>query len=200
MDAHTHNVSTEAHAYVLSADELKLRSTDKTLVCAGIHPWHVAQGDWESVLWWSKAANCRAIGESGLDRLHPYWELQLRIFQKHWDLSEEIKKPMVVHIVRASSDLLALIKRRQPQQPWLWHDFTGPLEAIPKILKLHPQMHFSCGPRSIQRPNFKMLWDALPSQQRMIETDDSGQNIQDVLKASGANEKEMRSNFERFFK
>jgi hypothetical protein len=45
-----------------------------------------------------------------------------------------------------------------------------------------------------------MLWAQLPLQQRMIETDDSGVNIQDVLQASGADEKEIRANFERFFK
>ena len=200
MDAHTHKFSNKAHAYVLSPSELKLKNTLSERVCAGIHPWYVEGGDWESVMWWSKQGQCKAIGECGLDRLHPHWELQLRIFQKHWDLSEEIKKPLVLHIVRASSDLLALMKRRKPQLPWLWHDFTGPIEAIPKILKLHPQMHFSCGPRSIRRPNFQTLWAQLPAQQRMIETDDSGEDIQRVLEHSGAVETEMRANFERFFK
>lgn len=200
MDAHTHQPSDQPHAYVLSPSELKLRSSTQNLVCAGIHPWHVSDGVWENVIWWSHQKSCVAIGECGLDRLHPNWDAQLRIFQAHWDLSEEIKKPIVLHIVRASSDLLALMKRRKPSLPWLWHDFTGPIEAIPKILKLHPQMHFSCGPRSIRRPNFKTLWAQLPAKQRMIETDDSGQNIQDVLKASGADEKEMSANFERFFK
>ena len=200
MDAHTHKFSYEAHAYVLSPRELKLRNTLNERVCAGIHPWYVESGDWRDVLWWSEQSSCKAIGECGLDRLYPQWDLQLRIFQSHWNLSEEIKKPLVLHIVRASSDLLALMKRRKPQVPWLWHDFTGPLEAIPKILKLHPQMHFSCGPRSINRPNFNMLWAQLPLQHRMIETDDSGVNIQDVLQASGADEKEIRANFERFFK
>jgi TatD DNase family protein len=200
MDAHTHKFAHTPQAYVLSAEELKLRISPGNSICAGIHPWHVAKGNWEDVLWWSKQKACIAIGESGLDRLHPHWDLQLRIFQKHWDLSEEIKKPLVIHIVRASSDLLGLMKRKKPQERWLWHDFTGPLEAIPKILKLHPGMHFSCGPRSINRPQFKMLWAQLPAQQRMLETDDSGLDIQQVLQTSGVSEKEVTENFQRLFR
>lgn len=201
MDAHTHSLSNPESIYVLSSAELKAhRRNSQQKFCAGVHPWHVSQGSLSDVIRWAQDENCVGIGETGLDRLHPEWDHQLRIFLTHWDLSEKIQKPLVLHIVRSSSDLLGLMKHRRPRGPWLWHDFTGPLEALPKILKLHPEMYFSCGPRALRRKNFPELWQALPSSQRLLETDDSGVPFEEVLAASGADPRELERNFERLFR
>lgn len=200
MDAHTHSVANPQSIYVLSSAELKAHARNShQKFCAGVHPWHVSQGSFSDVIRWVKDESCVGIGETGLDRLHPEWDLQLRIFLEHWNLSEELKKTMVLHMVRSSSDLLGLMKHRRAQTPWLWHDFTGPLEALPKILKLHPEMYFSCSPRALRRKNFSELWQALPREQRLLETDDSGVPIEDVLTASGADPRELERNFERLF-
>lgn len=200
MDAHTHSTANPESIYVLAPAELAgSRVPSPQRFCAGIHPWHVELGRFTDVERWAQHPSCVGIGETGLDRLHPRWEDQLRIFQMHWELSEQLRKPLVLHIVRSSSDLLAFLKRRRPSVPWLWHDFTGPLEALPKLLKLHPQLYFSVGPRALRRKNFTELWQALPAAQRLLETDDSGESIEAVLAASGASAAEVQANLARLF-
>ncbi len=199
MDAHTHSYQDSPHVYVLSPKDLLATNVRSPFFCAGVHPWHVARGGFERVQWWAQQKGCVAIGETGLDRLHPAWEQQLRLFQQHWDLAETLSKPMVLHVVRSSSDIMQLLKARRPKTPWLWHDFTGPPEALPRLLKLHPELYFSCGLRLLQRPNFAGIWAMIPQERRLLETDEAVVTIQDVYKRAGVTETELKPNFQRLF-
>ncbi len=199
MDAHTHRPHSSPHIYVLSPHDLKGTHAPSPFYCAGIHPWHVEQGGFEHVERWAHQKNCVAIGETGLDRLHPHWDEQLKFFKQHWNLAEELKKPLVVHVVRSSSDVMQLLKQRRPLTPWLWHDFTGPIEALPRLLKLHPELYFSIGMRLLLRPNFADLWAQIPRERRLLETDDASASIQEVYKRAGVTEAELKPNFARLF-
>jgi len=199
MDAHTHRAASTPHVYVLSQEELSANEVAARLFCAGVHPWHVGDDRREEVRRWSQDLRCVAIGETGLDRLHPDWEKQLELFRWHWQLAEEVDKPLVLHVVRSSSDLMQLMKSRRPRTPWLWHDFTGPIEAIPRLLKLHPELYFSCGPRFFGRPKAQELWQKLPPERRLLETDDSGVDIQSVYAAAGVSWSQLKPNFTRLF-
>jgi TatD DNase family protein len=127
------------------------------------------------------------------------YEEQERWLSWHWDLAERLQKPLILHLVRSSSDILALLKRRAPQTPWLWHDFQGPLEAVEKVLSLHPRCYFSFGPRSIKKRQYSDLWAAVPAHLRLIETDDSGLSIEQVLDLTSASEDQVRQNFHTLF-
>ena len=199
MDAHTHSFKESPHIYVLSPTDLLTSGVRSPFYCAGIHPWHVARGGFERVQWWAQQKGCVAIGETGLDRLHPDWELQLSFFKQHWDLAEAVNMPLVVHVVRSSSDVMQLLKTRKPRTPWLWHDFTGPVEALARLLKLHPGLYFSCGLRLLQRPNFSEIWAKIPSDRRLLETDDAAVAIEEVYKRAGVTEAELKLNFQRLF-
>lgn len=196
MDAHTHRVSASPHLYVLNQSELAQGHSPSESFCAGIHPWWVSKGSREHVERLAQASQCLAIGETGLDRLYPLWEEQLASFQWHWDLAERMHKPLVVHVVRSSSDVLQLLKRRKPKTPWVWHDFTGPLEALPKLLKLHPQLYFSCGLRAVRRRNFPELWAAIPKHLRLLETDDADVSIQEIYQLAGVSYADLKDNFQ----
>jgi len=199
MDAHTHRSHSSPHIYVLSPHDLKGTQSPSPLFCAGVHPWHVASGDFAHVERWARNKNCLAIGETGLDRLHPHWDLQLTSLRKHWELAEKLNKPLVVHVVRSASDVMQLLKQRRPTTPWLWHDFTGPMEALPRLLKLHPDLYFSCGIRLLLRPNFAQMWAQIPPERRLLETDDAAVSIHEVYKRAGVAEAELKPNFSRLF-
>jgi TatD DNase family protein len=199
MDAHTHRFQETPHIYVLSPEDLLASSVRSPFFCAGVHPWHVSRGGFERVRWWARQDGCVAIGETGLDRLHPHWELQLVLFKQHWDLAEALGRPLVLHVVRSASDVMQMLKARRPKTPWLWHDFTGSVEAIPRLVKLHPELYFSCGLRLLQRPNFADIWTRIPPERRLLETDAAAVAIHEVYKLAGATEPELKPNFQRLF-
>lgn len=65
-----------------------------------------------------------AIGEAGLDKVTDTpWEMQVAAFQLCFHISEAFRKPLVLHCVRAFSEILALKKQWKPSQPWIFHGF-----------------------------------------------------------------------------
>lgn len=199
MDAHTHRHHQSPHVYVLSSQELAAGQTKAPFYCAGIHPWYVLKHSFKQVEMMASRPDCVAIGETGLDRLHPNWERQLELFERHAELAERLQKPLVVHVVRASSELMHYLKHHRPQVPWLWHDFTGPLEALPKLMKLHPGLYFSMSPRGVARKDFSELWNAIPANRRLLESDDSGVDIEEVFRNAGVSREMLLSNYQNLF-
>lgn len=203
VDAHTHRHSFVPAVRIVSLCELRDRNLPSHSFAVGIHPWDLPQvttRDRELVLEWSQGPHCVAIGECGLDRARRLdWQSQVENLQWHWQLAEAGQRPLVLHCVRASSDLLHLLKRQRPKTPWLWHDFSGPVNVIESTLKLHPQMHFSFGPRGIHRSDFRQLWERVPEERRLLETDDSGVLISTVYQAVQPREDVLAQTFQKLF-
>jgi TatD DNase family protein len=201
MDAHTHRrEGSKPRAYILAPGELTA-PPDGESFCAGIHPWHISgYPDQKSILFkLFSHPQCIGIGETGLDRLYPHLALQVESLMWHWEKAEDFEKPLILHLVKSSSDILALLKKRKARVNWILHDFQGPPDVVKRILKLHPRCYFSFGPRGLTRSDSKHLWDQVPGDLRLIETDDSGLTIEAVLKMSEASPEEMSKNFHSAF-
>lgn len=67
-----------------------------------------------------------AIGECGLDRLRGAdIKRQEHLFARHIRLSEQLRKPMIIHCVRAFDRLLHMHREYRPHQLWIVHGFRG---------------------------------------------------------------------------
>lgn len=98
---------------------------------AGIHPWYADRCDektWQTLENMVADPGCVAIGECGLDRRHTPavdYSTQLTVFERQIRLSEQLKKPLIIHNVAADADILRLKKKYSPQQPWIIHGYRG---------------------------------------------------------------------------
>ena len=106
----------------------------------GIHPWRVGiatPDDWARTILLAADPRVLLIGETGLDRLHldgtPI-ELQIEWFERHVSLSEQVGKPLLLHIVRAFPEIIALRRRLRPTQPWIVHGFRGKPQLAASLL------------------------------------------------------------------
>lgn len=105
---------------------------------AGIHPWNV--GDIDSSVWqWIEHVvdlpEVVAIGESGLDALcGADMENQILVFGKMVEISERVRKPLIIHCVRAWNHLFSVYKDMKPSQPWIIHGFRGKPELARRLL------------------------------------------------------------------
>lgn len=82
----------------------------------GIHPWHAEfSGENELSLledYVRRYSNVLAIGEIGLDRrCATDFGIQESVFEKQIQIASKYSKPVILHSVRASSDLLKYLKR-----------------------------------------------------------------------------------------
>lgn len=182
LDIHTHR-SLETQDVIsvrsLSKEEIHSENRFDSFVTAGIHPWwteEISEAEVEimkgSIVKLISDHKLWAIGETGLDRLYPETlELQKDLFNWHLELSENHSLPLIIHSVRAGSDLLEIIKARRPKSPWIFHDFRGNEELVRKLLDLHPHCYFSFGISVDNSQAIRDLLRVIPMGHIFFETD-----------------------------
>ena len=113
----------------------------------GIHPWtlddpviarsindEAIQKEFLKLETLLKTHKIVAIGETGIDRAHKDTiSLQLEDFEQHILRSEQYRKPLIIHNVRGTADILKLHKQYQPKQAWIIHGFNGTLTEVQQL-------------------------------------------------------------------
>lgn len=138
---------------------------------AGLHPWDVTEGfDNQSNVLEKLLANPQvaAVGECGFDALKgPSYELQEQAFVSQVQLSEQFRKPMILHVVRDFDSVIRLRKQLKPTQPWLIHGFRGGPEQMNQLYAQGILVSFGLkhNPESLK---------AVPSERLFLETDGVG--------------------------
>ncbi len=187
VDAHTHQPPPHGVLAVVNLHKDSVEVPEEGLFSAGIHPWFIRQERWEEDLLWVDQrlarVNVIALGECGLDRLaKTSWPLQRKIFVQQLALAETYAKPVIIHEVRAGSELLQIRKQMQTGQQWLLHGYHGSMHETEQWLM--QGCFFGFG-KHLFNPKSKAVVAciALPIENILPETDDSGIPVQDVIKA-----------------
>ena len=148
---------------------------------AAIHPWKVSwQSDLSFLETLLKENRIVAIGETGLDRAHKEsFELQMASFEKHILLSEQYQKPLIIHNVHATAEILQCFKKHQPQQPWIIHGFNGSEKEVRQLTE--KGIYLSVG-ESIYYQNRKIIKSikSIPLEYLFLETDTSEKTIEQI--------------------
>ena len=201
IDSHTHTSRPDS---VINIDpsELGVRNPemlDDRWYSVGIHPWNAGLYTPRDVSRLRRlAAHPRvvAIGECGLDSVHESYERverdghvdivqahpdlkrQLELLELHIALSEELRKPLLLHVVKRFPEVMRLrLKRRPlPQMPWVIHGFRG----RPGLAK------------DLLRHGFYLSYGALfneasvratPPERMLVESDESPAEIAEIIAA-----------------
>lgn len=132
-DCHTHHLSTDGlisiHIQDLAAKQLLQNSSLHFSI--GFHPWYInketIEQDFLTLQSLAHLPQVKAIGECGLDKLKYSLSLteQILLFKRQIILAEQIKKPLIIHCVKAFDLILSLQKKYKPSQPWIIHGFRG---------------------------------------------------------------------------
>jgi TatD DNase family protein len=146
------------------------------------------------------------LGEAGFDKIKgPSMELQRKTFEEQIIISEERRKPLVVHCVRSWDELLLAHKKLKPEMPWLVHGFRGKADLALQLIS--KGMYLSFWFDFVMRPEAEVLIRRLPAGRLFLETDGADISIVDIYnKVSadleiGVNElkKQVLSNFKELF-
>jgi TatD DNase family protein len=149
----------------------------------GIHPWFLNEDNHDkhilSVEEIVRLPFIIAVGEAGFDRLRgPSAELQRQTFEKQVLISEEVKKPVIIHCVRGWDELLSVHKRLRPKMPWLVHGFRGNIELAGQLLS--KGLYLSLWYEFVLRPESAGLLRALPADRIFLETDGADVDIKHI--------------------
>lgn len=125
IDFHTHIDYSRADVVVLYSYEAPAIGG----ASVGIHPWFAAEDELLSLQ--SNVDSVMFIGECGLDKCcNVDWQTQMTLFVSHIELSERLKKPLVIHCVRAYNELAQISRRFYRHQPWIVHGYNQSVEWL----------------------------------------------------------------------
>lgn len=189
IDFHTHQFANRNHFQITSvfAQDLPV-SESNVFFTAGIHPWHIGSVDPEKCLdaieIASGSSKMLAIGECGLDRaVSQNFQLQVSVFKEQIFLSKRISKPLIIHCVRAFSDLIQLRKQYRSDSPWIIHGYRGNQETTKKLIK--QGFYFSFGEALISDPKMAEVLKLVPTSRFFFETDESTVEIEKIYFFAG---------------
>ena len=140
----------------------------------GLHPWYIDEVnnlvELEQILRLQiEVVKPNFIGECGLDKLKPNFELQQQIFELQLKLALEYDLPVIIHCVRAYNEVLAHLKK--------YSKLTGVIHgynANREIAKQFAKYGFYLGVGSVILNQSSQLVKSIaniPLEQLMIESD-----------------------------
>lgn len=191
LDIHAHGIDKLPTAIVSgSVAEINalLQQSAAGLLSVGVHPWRTAEltpealeAELQEVARLAQHPQVVAIGEAGLDTLRGASpELQMDALKVQIAISEQVGKPLVLHVVKSGNRIMELCKamRRTLTQPWVWHGFRGGEAEARQFLALRPENYISLGlhfnPAAAR---------SIPADRLLVETDDLPIAISAVVQA-----------------
>ncbi|WBV59145.1 TatD family hydrolase [Chryseobacterium camelliae] len=148
--------------------------TDKTpdsLYSIGIHPKDILYDAITDQLNWlieNITGNCFAIGECGLDSFVPVdQKIQEDVFLKQIEISNEIKKPIIIHCVRKFYEVISF--RKKANQAMIIHGFNKKENIALDLLKNN--FYLSFGKAVLYNLSLQNTLKSIPLNKIFLETD-----------------------------
>lgn len=144
----------------------------------GVHPWGANINQCVSINDLISAASYEyvvAIGETGIDTIKGGdIETQKSLFIKHIKVSETLKKPIVLHVVKAWQQIIEIRRMIKPSQIWIAHGFRGKPQLAKELLRhgIHISLgeHFNTETATI-----------IPDEMLLTESDESNLSINAII-------------------
>lgn len=185
INVHTHHPTGKPGHWELESRHYPQAGSGLTdLTSVGLHPWFLSEASLDvAVDWLQQQASLPAvlaIGEAGLDKVTDTpWPLQLQAFKCCADVAETTQKPLLIHCVRAYSEIIALKKQWKPSVPWIFHGFDKNRPTAEMLL--HAGCFLSFG-KAIFHSNSHAgaVLSQIPADRFFLETDDVGTTIEEI--------------------
>lgn len=178
------------HKFTNSSDILELVNQypwefDATIpnYSIGIHPWYIdenrLENDLKTIEEKLQLSECLALGECGLDkRIEIPLALQIEVFEKQIELAEKYQKPLVLHLVAAFDELIAIKKRLKIKVPIVIHGFSKN-EQVAKQL-IDNGFYLSFGKYLLRNPDLETVFKSVPNDRFFLETDTIEETLDEV--------------------
>lgn len=185
-DFHTHQRGSFALCSCdLLREEVPLIA-DCPYLSVGLHPWslpkEVSSPTVEVALdqlnKLAQEGRIVAVGEAGWDaHSSAAMDYQQQLVEAQWQIAEENRLPMVLHVVKRWQELECFIRRSHPTVPLIVHGFRGKAPLAQRLLQLGVWLSFG------QYYNRESLCEAWKAGRLLLETDDSSLPIASIYQA-----------------
>ncbi|CAA7195732.1 TatD family hydrolase [Chryseobacterium potabilaquae] len=178
FDFHHHKKNISYGIYNLEYNE----AIPSTLYSVGIHPRDINCNSIENQIDWltsNISDHCFAIGECGLDSLVPIDpKIQEMIFIKQIQLSNEMRKPLIIHCVRKFYEVISF--KKQATQAMIIHGFNKKQGVAEDLLKNN--FYLSVGKAVLYNLSLQNTIRITPLDKLFLETDNDDFIIEELYK------------------
>jgi TatD DNase family protein len=211
INVHTHKNSSNKYTIRNLFPEETDQIIDSGIYSVGLHPWEVQHSDIQKSLDAVKKAaqlpNVIAVGEFGLDKYRDAFDLQYEVFLKQIEIAIKVEKPIVIHCVKAYSELLEIVKEKQLEIPVIIHRYSGNRTIADQLIKFGCYLSFG-HELFHEKSKVPRVFKTLPEDHILLETDDSDLTIETVYQKAAELrnielpelQKRIIANFETCFK
>lgn len=184
LDCHTHRPAPAPEA-IISVSPIGFRPAGGQKWSVGLHPWHldlfcgddmrVKEEIWNELVAAAASPEVAAIGECGIDMAKGgLLATQMLAFRKQALLAERLKKPLIIHSVKAHDIITGLKKDIRPEQKWIIHGFRNK----PSIAEIY--LDNGCSLSFGEKFNPESL-RMTPADRIYAETDESDMTIEEII-------------------
>lgn len=154
-----------------------------TPASAGIHPWHAASGFIDEAAMHS----ADLIGEIGLDYACKVdRQAQEHLFREQLSIAQRLRKPVVVHCVRAFEPMMKILSKYQLRAV-IFHGFIGSVQQAEQAIKRGYYLSFGEG--AFRSPRTLEAMRTIPLSRLFAETDESQISIEKIYEMIAAERK-----------
>lgn len=177
----------------------------------GLHPWYIDKATCYDQLDLLRnmvqETHCLALGECGLDKLSKVdFELQEEVFTEQVKIANQVRKPLIIHCVKAFNELINCLNLNDNTVPVVIHGFNNN-ENIARVL-VNEGYYFSFGKALLgYDSNAAKAIIKVGRKRFFLETDDADISIKYIYKKAsellGIDEEivklQLQDNFETVF-
>ncbi|HKK82152.1 MAG TPA: TatD family hydrolase [Prolixibacteraceae bacterium] len=187
IDIHTHNritsstISSVINLLLHNIEEYKIMP--QLFYSAGWHPWYINNYSTEYIVKviekYASSPSIIAIGECGIDRaIDTSIDLQKKVFLLHINSALKHKKPLIIHSVRAYSDILQVLTEKNYKGSLILHGYRGNIQQAEQFSKFNT--YFSFGNAILKSKKNATTLEQLPLNKLFLETDEDEISIEKI--------------------
>lgn len=210
IDFHTHRLTNEPGVFSLYNGIVGNVLDNQLIQSVGIHPWYVSDENKEEkkqiITSLAAESHVLAIGECGLDKvITTDLQLQTEVFKFQIELANQLKKPLIIHCVKAFQEVLHLLKTSNNQMPVIFHGFNKSPQLAENLTSQGYYLSFGA---ALFQERVQQALLSCPIQRIFFETDDKEFSVKELytvasetLQCSVATLKsQICNNFQHIFK
>jgi TatD DNase family protein len=185
INIHTHLPAENGTISIFNAGVNDHDLKNHNFVSIGIHPWHIRTHDLESSLDFIRknagSEKVLAIGECGIDKLIdiPISD-QERIFIEQIKIADEVKKPLIVHCVKAFAELIRIKKYHKIKVPLIVHGFNNTEQTAEQLIEHGFYLSFGKALTN-NNSNAQHVIKKMDPHRFFLETDDGDSSINSIF-------------------
>ena len=192
IDAHCHILTDSqiSHAtshgvgrFVINATEpndwpvvVDLSRRDNVYGAIGVHPWYVSElhDGWDGELIDALGANVELmVGEIGLDKNRPDFELQENVFCRQLQIACDMRRVAHVHCVGTWGKMMDILRSVDLPPAMVFHAYSGSVELVRELTDMGAYFSFGVSIVDATHARLRTVVASVPLSRVLVESDDA---------------------------